>query len=409
MKVLHVSYLDGSGGAHIAARRICEAQREYGIDATMLVNSKSSSKTFVREVSFKRKIYNMFANVTGQKVAGLQKKSSNLILHSLNIFPSKLYHLINSSDCDVVNLHWINAEFMRIEDLRKINKPIVWTLHDMWPFSGAEHYDDLEYPERYISGYTKSNRPKHYQGPDFDLTLFNRKKKCYPVQMHIVSPSNWMKGCAEKSCLFEHYTHAVIPNTLNNNIFKPVSKKYSRELLNLPMDKKLVLFGAFNSKDDPRKGFRFVREAIDLLNHQSLNDDIEFVIYGSEQRDAEVFGNIKAHFIGKFSDEIALSTIYNAVDVFVAPSMQDNLPNTVLEALACGTPTVAFDIGGISDLVKHGVTGFLTKPFDVTEFTNNIIEAIRQDFRADCVQYFQENFSKQLVAKKYLDFYNDAQ
>ncbi|WP_394127407.1 glycosyltransferase [Vibrio hepatarius] len=407
MKVLHVSYQDCSGGAHIAARRICEAQRNAGIDATMLVNSKGSSKTFVRDVSLKRKVYNMFANMLGQKIAKIQRKSTNPILHSLNIFPSKLYHVINSSDCDVVNLHWINAEFMRIEDIAKINKPIVWTLHDMWPFSGAEHYDDLEYPERYIQGYNSDNRPKHYAGKDFDLSLFKRKKKSYPESMHIVSPSNWMQECASNSELLKNNHHTVIPNTLDRNIFKPLNKTYCRELLGLPLDKKLVLFGAFNSKDDPRKGFRFIRAAIDELNLNDMAADIEFVIYGSDQQPSEHFGKIKANYIGKFADEISLSVIYNAVDLFVAPSMQDNLPNTILESQACHTPVIAFDIGGVSDMVIDGVTGHLIEPYDVEQLSLNIINALENKSVFDFDIKVDERFTEEKIARYYIELYEE--
>lgn len=405
MKVLHVSYQDCSGGAHIAARRICEAQRKVGIDATMLVNSKGSSKTFVRDVSLKRKVYNMFANMIGQKIAHFQKKSTNPILHSLNIFPSKLYHVINSSDCDIVNLHWINAEFMRIEDIAKINKPIVWTLHDMWPFSGAEHYDDLESSYRYIEGYNKHNRPKHYTGKDFDLSLFERKKRAYPNNMHIVSPSNWMMKCASESELLKNKQHAVIPNTLDRNIFKPLDKSYCRCLLGLPAEKKLVLFGAFNSKDDPRKGFKFIRKAIDLLNESAIATEIEFVIYGSEQMESEHFGKIKANYIGKFSDEISLSAIYNAVDLFVAPSMQDNLPNTILESQACHTPVIAFDVGGISDMVIDGVTGHLIEPYDTEKLSSSIVNALDNKDIFDFDIKIDERFSEDKIARMYIELY----
>ncbi|MEZ9836930.1 glycosyltransferase [Vibrio sp. 10N.261.52.C11] len=407
MKVLHVSYQDCSGGAHIAARRICEAQRNAGIDATMLVGSKGSSKIFVRDVSLKRKVYNMFANMLGQKIANFQKKSSNPILHSLNVFPSKLYHVINSSDCDVVNLHWINAEFMRIEDIAKINKPIVWTLHDMWPFSGAEHYDDLEHPERYVEGYSSGNRPKHYTGRDFDLALFKRKKKHYPKTMHIVSPSNWMRECASKSELLKNHIHSVIPNTLDINIFRPLDISYCRELLGFPKDKKLVLFGAFNSKDDPRKGFKFIRKAIDLLNEHESAEDIEFVIYGSEQMESEHFGKIKANYIGKFSDEVSLAAIYNAVDIFVAPSMQDNLPNTILEAQACGTPTVAFNIGGIPDMVNSESKGFLATPFEANEIAQGILQILKCPIdKTDVSREFIDGyFSEKVVCSSYISVY----
>ncbi|KKD61341.1 hypothetical protein RN22_06375 [Grimontia sp. AD028] len=407
MKVLHVSYQDCSGGAHIAARRICEAQRNAGIDATMLVNSKGSSKTFVKDVSLKRKVYNMFVNMFGQKLINAQSKSTNPILHSLNIFPSKFYHLINSSDCDVVNLHWINAEFIRIEDIAKINKPIVWTLHDMWPFSGAEHYDDLEHPNRYVEGYTKSNRPMHYIGKDLDLSVFKRKKKSYSSEIYIVSPSNWMKECASRSELLKHNPHKVIPNTLDTNIFKPLNKNVCRELLGLPTGKKLILFGAFNGKDDPRKGFKFVKKAIDILNENEMAKDIEFVIYGSEQYTNEHFGKIKANYIGKFSDEISLSAIYNAVDVFVAPSMQDNLPNTILEAQACGTPTVAFDIGGISDLVFSNIQGYLATAFDPTEIAQGVIHMLESPLDKTKVssEFKKGRFSEMKVSKQYIDVY----
>lgn len=405
MKVLHVSYMDGSGGAHIAARRLCEAQINYGIDAELLVVNKVTTKPYVRQLTLKRKLVSMFGNMFNQYRVSRQQKPTNSIMHSLNSVPNRIDRVINMSDCDVVNLHWINGEFFSVEDIKRIKKPIVWTLHDMWPFSGAEHYDDLSYPGRFITGYTAKNRPKGYTGPDFDKKVYNRKLNSYNQNINLVCPSSWMKSCSEQSKLFGSNRHWVVGNTLDRDIFKPLDSTYCRQLFNLPLDKKLVLFGAFNSTGDPRKGGDKLHEALTLL--QVRPEEVEFVMFGGVCKGVEIVNGYTTHHLGCFSDEQSLVALYNAVNLFVAPSLQDNLPNTILEAQACGTPTTAFNVGGIGDMVLDGKTGYLARPGDIADLAHRIDLGLDADFSDECRSYFLNNFEASLVAEKYDEVYEN--
>ncbi|MEH6998129.1 MAG: glycosyltransferase [Limnobacter sp.] len=409
LRILHVCTSDKIGGAARAAHRLHLAQREAGLDSHMLVLRCSETSPFVHAPLGKfAQLSHRLKLALAERIMNLQKTPTNQVFHSANIFDSGLGKWINDSDFDIVNLHWLGAEMLSIKEIARIRQPIVWTMHDMWPFCGSEHYDDLDNPERYVQGYASSNRPKSYSGPDIDAAIWRRKKKAWRnKRFHLVSPSNWLAGCARRSALFSHQPCIVIPNCLDTTIFKPIDRQVARQILNLAPEKKYILFGAISSTTDKRKGFHLLQTALkQLATNDQIRRDTELLIFGANAPAHPVDLGLKANYLGYFHDDISLALLYSAADVFVAPSMQDNLPNTLVEAIACGTPCVGFDLGGIKDLIKPLITGQLVKPFECTQLQESIEKLLKSTLKIEKIR--KESLSTNstiVVTEKYMNLY----
>jgi len=279
--------------------------------------------------------------------------------------------LISKLNPEIVHLHWICRGFLRIEQIKKIAKPIVWTFHDSWPFTGGCHlpFDCM--------GYTKAcgRCPQLASSRERDLSrrVWNRKKRSWKdIRLTIVAPSTWMAKCVRASSLFRDAHVEVIPNGLDLTVFRPMSGSTARDILKLPQDKTILLFGAFGSTSEKAKGFQFLLPVLYRLRGILPSLPVELVVFGSkEPKDAPDFG-LRTHYTGVLNDEISLAILYAAADLFIAPFIQDNLSSTVMESLACGTPCVAFDTGGMSDMIEHKRNGYLAKPFDTDDFANGV-------------------------------------
>lgn len=379
LRVLHVNASDVDGGAARAAHRLHLALRAIGADSRMLVvDRREPAPHVLQPQGAKQRAVHRLREFASSRLAALQRTPTNSTLHSLNLFPSGLGAWINRSDADVVNLHWLGGETLSVEEIGRIAKPICWTMHDMWPFCGAEHYDDLQNPGRYRSVYGRDNRPASYGGPDLDAWVWRRKKKAWSDRrFHLVSPSRWLADCAGNSALMSQQPRQVIPNCVDPAVFKMVDRRFARQVLNLDPDKHFVLFGAMASTADPRKGFHLLQSALATLSaHPSTPGHVELLVFGAHPPASPTPSGLPVHYLGNFHDEVSLALLYNAADVFVAPSMQDNLPNTVLEALACGTPCAVFGVGGMQDLVEHRRNGWVAAPFDPVDLAQGVLHLL---------------------------------
>jgi glycosyltransferase involved in cell wall biosynthesis len=228
----------------------------------------------------------------------------------------------------------------------------------------------------------------------------------------IVTPSRWLADCARKSSLFHDLRIEVIPNGLDSQRYKPVEQKLARDLLNLPQDKQLILFGAMKATSDRRKGFHLLLPALQKLSQIQGQDRIELVVFGaSEPREPPDFG-FKVNYLGRLNDDISLALVYAAADVFVVPSLEDNLPNTVMESLACGTPCVAFKIGGMPDMIEHGQNGYLAQPYEIEDLAKGIAWVLedRERYGKLCDrdrQKVEQEFTLELQAHRYLSLYQE--
>ena len=338
------------------------------------------------------------------------QKTNNPTLHSLNLLPSGLHHRINAMDIDLVHFHWINGEMIRIEEIAKIRKPIIWTLHDMWPFCGAEHYAGDTF-QRYVEGCHLGNRGLGEGGVDLNRWVWQRKERSWrDIQFNIVTPSQWLQKCASSSKLFARYPIQHIPNGLDMTQFRPMPKNQIREKLSLPKNKKLILFGGWDSIHNPIKGWDHLKSALRILGNTEWKNNADLVIFGGKESRSGPEVSMPCHFVGHFSDPIDLASIYNAVDLFVLPSMQDNLPNTVLESLACGTPVAAFDIGGIGEMIKHRNHGYLAKPFAAEDLAAGMDWILNHSERWQQLSHLWREetnnlYAQTTMAKTYMDLY----
>ena len=290
------------------------------------------------------------------------------------------WHL--DGQADVIHLHWMGDCTLSIEEIGGLTMPLVWTLHDQWGFCGAEHYTRPPQPgetessdKRFISGYNPLSRPNDEVGVDMTRRTWLRKKRAWQRPIHIVSPSNWMATCARRSALMEEWPIKVIPYPIDLTTWAPMNQQQARTILQLPLDRPLVLFGAIGGTVDTRKGADLLLDALQKLKTEvegTALSQLELVVFGQSKPAKESALGFPIHYSGRLHDNISLRMLYVAADVFVIPSRQDNLPNTGLEAHACGTPVVAFRSGGLVDIVDDRITGALANPFDPSSLAESL-------------------------------------
>jgi glycosyltransferase involved in cell wall biosynthesis len=403
MRGIHLSHSDISGGAARAAYRIHHALRSSGVDSSMWVNKESAGDWTVRgpSSSFEKAMAVMRPHAASSLVKAL--RTGNPIIHSPEVLRSRWVKRINGSDADVVHLHWVQGEMLSIADIGRIRKPIVWTLHDMWAFCGAEHYTE---DSRWREGYHPDNRPLHEWGFDLNRWTWNRKRKHWQQPMQIVTPSRWLGDCVRESVLMRDWPVTVIPNPIDTDRWQPLPQTLARELLGLPADVPLLLFGAMGGGRDPRKGFDLLQAALQHLRDAPEGKGVELVVFGQLAPKSSPDLGFPIHYTGHLHDDLSLRALYSAADTLVLPSRQDNLPNTGVESLACGTPVVAFDVCGLLDIVAHQRTGYLAEAFDTDDLASGIqwvladsrrYDQISANARSDAVA----RFASLVVASQY--------
>lgn len=348
----------------------------------------------------------------GAYAARLQH-TTNISLYSLNMLPSRWAPAINSSDADVAHLHWISAEMMSVEDIGRIRKPLVWTLHDMWPFCGAEHYSPDGLEARWRQGYNAANRPTRDSGLDIDRWTWERKRKAWRNAMHIVCPSNWLAKCAQDSVLMHDWRVSAIPYTLDVRVFKPHDRSFCRAALNLPADRRIVLFGAIGGSQDQRKGYNLFLAALQHLAARDQAQQVLCTIFGESEPHPPPEMPVPTHWMGFLHDDVTLALLYGAADVMVVPSRQESLGQTASEAQACGCPVVAFHSSGIRDVVQHLATGYLAEPFEAEDLAGGIAYILEDDARRiDLGKAARERavrlWSPSVVVQQYVEVYRSA-
>jgi len=408
MKIIQINYSDIQGGAARAAYRIHHAVRRVGLESYMWVDTATSGDWTVCGPN--SKIQKGFARLRPTLGEGWFKpffRTENAILHSPAILPSGRVKELNDSDADILHLHWVAGEMISISEIGRLRKPVVWTLHDMWAFCGAEHYTE-EF--RWRQGYHKGNRPAYESGFDLNRWVWNRKRRHWQRPMHIVVPSRWLGECARESALLCGWPVSVIPNPIDIDCWQPLEQTLARNLLGLPNDVPLLLFGAMGGGRDPRKGFDLLLAALRHLCDCAALRDLQLVVFGQLAPKSPPDLGFPIHYTGLLHDDLSLRVLYSAADVMVIPSRQDNLPNTGVEALACGTPVVAFNVCGLPDIVVHQRTGYLATPFEPEDLARGILWVLSDKQRhanlsSNARAYAMENFASSVVAEKYKELY----
>jgi len=411
IKPLLISTHDINGGAPRATYRLHQGLNSIGIQSKILVQTKESdSYTVLSETTKFGKAFGKFKPTLDSLPLQLYPHRDSKSAFSLQWMPDSISAQVNQIDPDVVNLHWTNLGFFQIETFAKIKKPIVWTLHDMWAFTGGCYYngDCINY----LSSCGACPQLQSNSKNDLSRWVWNRKEKAWQgLELNIVTPSHWLAKCAISSPLLKDKRIQVIPNGINTEQYKPIQKSIVRSILGLPLDKHLILFGAMSSTSDHRKGFHLLQPALLKLSQNGWADRIEVIIFGASKPQKTLEIGFKVHYLGKLKDEISLALVYAAADLFIAPSIQDNLPNTIMESLSCGTPCVAFGVGGIPDMIEHKQNGYLAKPFDIDDLAQGITWVLENQERWYLLskrsrEKVEQEFTLEIQAKKYLKLYH---
>lgn len=409
MKVIQLNRTDIDGGAARAAYRIHHSLRHANVDSQMWVEvAKSGDWTVHGPASKLCKVFTKVRPVLGDLPFKPFFTTANSVLHSPAYLPSGRIRELNRSSADVLHLHWVQGEMLSVEDIGRLRKPVVWTLHDMWAFCGAEHYTE---DFRWRDAYVKSNRPSSESGFDLNRWTWQRKRRWWQRPMHIVTPSLWLAQCARESLLMRDWPVTTIPNPIDTEKWQPLEKALARKLLGLPSDAPLLLFGAIGGSRDPRKGFDLLQTALQHLRGEI--PELQLVVFGQLRPKHAPDLGFPVHYMGHLHDDISLRALYSAADTFLLPSRQDNLPNTGVESLACGTPIVAFDTCGLPDIVTPKETGYLAKAFDAEDLAQGIhwvltdelrLQRLGRNARAQAI----ERFASTVIAEQYRRIYEAA-
>ena len=404
MNPVILSTFDLSGGAARAAFRLHQGLRGINVNSRMLVQYKSSNEESIIGAN------NKLEKWLGQMRPTLNNLPLKYYPHRSNEtfsgqwFPEAVESKLESISADLINIHWVGG-YLKIETIAKFQQPLVWTFHDMWGFTGGCHYT-FEC-DRYQKSCGSCPQLNSSQDKDISRWVWKRKAKAWEkLNLTVVTPSVWLAQCVRQSSLFQDYRVEVIPNGIDLERYKPVAQNFARQWLNLPQDKQLILFGAAFT-NQRRKGIHLLYSALEKLQQAGYCNQFELVVFGSSQ--PLILHNLgfKYHYMGNLHDDISLGLLYAAVDVFVAPSLQDNLPNTVIEALASGTPCVAFNIGGMPDCIEHQRNGYLAQAFDIDNLAAGIVWVLSVsnestlNLRSRARLKVEQEFSLQLQAQRY--------
>jgi glycosyltransferase involved in cell wall biosynthesis len=411
MKVLHLNAADIEGGAARAATNLLHGLIDLGVDARLRVQRKHGSSSRVegpdsllaKAMSIARpSIEQLIFGITPGKVKGP---------FSAAFLPDRLSAEVADMAPDVIHLHWV-ARMMRLETVRHFNIPIVWTMHDSWAFTGGCYLPGV--CTRYRESCGKCPVLASDLEHDLSNRIWQRKQKAWRgLNLTVIAPSRWMAASARSSSLFGQSRIEVIPNGLDVNRFKPRDQRSARDILSLPQNKKLILFGAKGATNDRNKGFHLFTEALQkLVSSIKSGDSIELLIFGSTEPEPPPDLGFKTHYLGWQNDDASLATLYAAADVFVLPSLQESLGYTVMEAMSCGTPCVAFNQGGVPDLIDHQQNGYLANPYEPADLAHGIAWVLEDSERwNECAERARnkiaKSFAVEKIAEKHLALYCD--
>lgn len=405
MNILHLVAGDLSGGAARGALWLHEALLEHGACSQILTNS--------RNVTNYRGTHSIVTDsVTRVKGAVRCRldllptwfyRNRKKIIFSPGLTGYDFTKTQHYEQADIIHLHWINAGFVNLRHLSKVDKPIIWTMRDMWPMTGGCHY--AIGCDNYQKGCGWCKELASNVKNDLSRFVLWRKKKNLQRNMKIVGISTWLSECATKSELFRNFDVRTISNNINSSDFKPIEKHIARDVLDLPENSKIVLAGAQSFKE-VWKGFDLYLKALQYLSGENI-----FLLF---------FGKIDEVYLGKLGfgyknlgflhDTTSLRLAYSAADVFVAPSSMEAFGKTIGEAMSCGTPVVCFDATGPKDIVSHKVDGYKAVPFESEDLAYGIEWVINnRSYNKLCKNArdkIVKKFDSKIIAKEYIGLYN---
>ncbi len=411
MNVLHINTSD-DGGAAQAAKRLHLGLLNKNVNSEFLCLIENK-ETFEGRKVFSKEQHSIVDRILYKlKLKKTYRERRNLILEGrpakFDIFtlPESDYDIMSSEaykNADIIHLHWIAMFLDYSSFFRKNRKPIVWTFHDLNAFTGGCHY--TSHCMKFELDCNNCHQLLGTKNQNYSNLVLVEKleaiKKC--ANLNIVSPSKWLSELSEKSLVMKNQKHYVIQNGLNSSIFTIKDKEEAREVLGLPQDKKIILFVA-QFLTSERKGFQYLVDAVKLIE----DEDMFLCSVGAK---VEAIEGVENHInLGTIMEEEKMSWVYSAADVFVIPSIEDNLPNTIVESLMCGTPVVGFTIGGIKEMIVNAVNGYLCEEISGESLMKGILKTLnkkskfeREEVRAHASKKYDIN----IMSQRYLELYKD--
>jgi len=415
MRVLIVNTSERTGGAAVAASRLMEALCNHGVKAKMLVRDKETQRLTVCALPRQKRCQWHF--LWERLVIWMRLRLNRKHLFDVDIanIGTDITKLPEFQKADVIHLHWINQGMLSLKGIRKIldsGKPVVWTMHDVWPATAICH---LTLDCRRFETRCQQCRLLPGGGSTHDLAaqIWKRKQQMLAGRkIAFVACSEWLAGEARQSALLRGQEITSIPNPIDTHVYRPGSQQEARQLLGLPAEGRIMLF-ASQRVTNPYKGMDYLVEACRLLatQHPNAADEISIAVLGGHAEEVVSQLPFRTYPLGYINNEQRIVAAYRAADVFVLPSLSENLPNTIMEAMACGVPCVAFRIGGIPEEIDHLQTGYVAEYRKSEDLAQGLWwmlkQADKEALQQACVKKVAHCWSQQSVAKRYLEVYED--
>ena len=416
MKVLIVNTSEKTGGAALAAKRLMEALNNNGVKAKMLVRDKETEQITVVPLPSKLMQQWHFLWDRFKIYCHLWFSKNHLFDIDTASSGADITKLPEFKEAEIIHLHWVNQGMLSLKGIKKIldsGKPVVWTMHDLWPATAICHYP--ERCERFKS-HCRECGMLHKGGCLGDLAarVWKRKKAMLASRsISFVACSRWLCSEARQSALLKEQRIVSIPNPIDTRVFHPIDKVEARKQLQLPEDKQIILFVS-QKVTDPRKGMDYLIESLNrlLADDPSLRERAVVAILGGQAEEIAERLPMEAYPLGYVSETKRIVAIYSAVDLFVTPSLSDNLPNTIMEAMACGVPCVGFKVGGIPEMIDHLKNGYVANYCDAADFANGIRWVLAgadwNELSAACLRKVHTCYSLTSVSLRYTELYSQA-
>lgn len=416
MRILIVNTSEQTGGAAVAANRLLNALNKQGVKAKMLVREKETDKLTVVGLrkSWRTKWHFLWERLCIYAKLHFNKQH----LFEIDIANSgvDITKLPEFKEADVIHLSWINQGMLSLDGIQKIiksGKAIIWTMHDLWPATAICHYArGCKYYEE--GCHNCSLLPYGGSNNDLAATVWNKKSKVYDRgHIYFVTCSRWLCREAKRSKLLKEHAVQSIPNPIDTTIFLPQDKYEARKKLGIPTDKNVILFVS-QRVTDTRKGMGLFIEAIEQISkeHPAMKENTCITILGGHAEEIANKLALPTYPLGYVADQEKIRDVYNAANVFVLPSLEDNLPNTIMEAMACGIPCVSFKVGGIPEMIDHLENGYVAKERDAADLAKGIhwvlSDADYLHLSTSAVGKVQHTYSERNVAEQYINVYYEA-
>lgn len=414
MRILLLNTSELTGGAAIACNRLMHALNANGCEAKMLVRDKQTNDPNVVSVNngkFKR-LLNKWRFYWERGVIFLHNHFLRKDLFRVSIANTgndiSQHPLVK--EADIIHLHWVNQGFLSIRDIKKLTllgKPIVWTMHDQWPYTAICHY---------VGGCDKFTSQCHHcvqlhqcSKNGISKRLFLKKQQLFQNKnVTLVGCSQWIANEGRKSAVAQSAKFTSIPNAIDTKLYQPMSQAECREMFQLPQNKKLILYGACKATDK-RKGVDFLPAMFQSLNHSNEDSNVCLVVFGSQSEELSALVDVPVLNVGYIRSKEKMIQLYNAVDLFLIPSLEDNLPNTIMESMACGTPCVGFKTGGIPEMIDHKQNGYIAEYQDAEDLARGIRyvleEADYEQISHNARQKVEQCYAESVVATRYMELY----